>query len=123
MAALVAPVAPALHCFGCVILWNPHNRTPFGPTQSFLIKGLALFQCLFIINKIRLGLHAVPTVQWMSLFQGCPQGVLSLKLRKHYSFQVKFIEQRKKKEKRKKERKKEEKKERRKKERMKERKK
>ena len=49
-------------------------RTPLGPTQSVLIRGVSLFQGLFYIHKMRLGPHKVSALQWMSIFQGCPQG-------------------------------------------------
>ena len=49
--------------------------TPLGPTQSVLIyTAVSLFQWLFNICKIRLRPHAVCTLEWMTLFQGCLQG-------------------------------------------------
>ena len=48
----------------------PLMRTPFGPTQNVLIRGLSLFQGLFKIRKIHSGSHTVSALQWMSLVQG-----------------------------------------------------
>ena len=53
-------------------------RTPLGPTQSVRIRGVSLFQGLFNMHKVRLGLHAVAASQWMAVFQVCPQGRVPL---------------------------------------------
>ena len=59
---------------------TPLFQTLLGPTQSVLIRGVSTFQGLLmyvnniIICKIRLGLHTVYALQWMSVFQGCLQG-------------------------------------------------
>ena len=57
---------------------TPLMRTPLGASQSVLIRGLSLFQGLFCTHKICSGMHAVSTLQWMSAFQGCPQGRVPL---------------------------------------------
>ena len=48
-------------------------RTALGPTQRIPIRGVSLFQGLFNRGKILSGPHAVSTLQWMSVFQGCPK--------------------------------------------------
>ena len=53
-------------------------RAPLGPTQSVLIRRVSLFRGLFDTCKIRLGLHAMSALQWMSLFQGCLLGGVPL---------------------------------------------
>ena len=53
-------------------------RTPLGPTQNVLIRGVSLFQGLFYMRKIRSGPHTVSALQRMSIFQGCPQGRVPL---------------------------------------------
>ena len=63
-------------------------RTPLGPTQSVLIRGVALYQGLFSMHKIHSGPRAVSALQWMSAFQGCPQGriPLYLHIKQHVHF-------------------------------------
>ena len=44
-------------------------------------SGVSAFQGLLMyinISKIRLGLYAASELQWMSVFQGCPQGRVAL---------------------------------------------
>ena len=54
-------------------------QTPLGPSQNVLIRGVSLFHGLFLyICKICSGLHPVSALQWMSVFQGCPQGEVLL---------------------------------------------
>ena len=58
---------------GTTVMW-----TPLGPTRRVLIKGVSLFEGLFNIHKILLGPRAVSALQWMSIFQWCPQGGVPL---------------------------------------------
>ena len=69
----LAMVYYAMVYSGALLMW-----TPLGPTQSVLIKGVSSFQGLFYIHKTCLGPHTVSTLQWMSIFQGCPQGGVPL---------------------------------------------
>ena len=58
----------------CTAEQHPLMRTPLRPSQSVLIRGVALYQGLFNIRMVLLGQHTMLALQWMSLFQGCPQG-------------------------------------------------
>ena len=50
-------------------------QTPLGPSQSVLIRGVPLFQGFFIYTRyVRDRTQSPPTLQWISAFQGCPQG-------------------------------------------------
>ena len=62
--------------------------TPLGPSQSVLIRGLSVFQGLFYMHKIHSGLHTVSELQWMSVFQGCPQGGVLLYTEKGYVYDI-----------------------------------
>ena len=53
-------------------------QTPLGLTQIVLIRGVSLFQGLFYMHEICLGLHAVSALDLMSVFQGCLQGRVPL---------------------------------------------
>ena len=57
---------------------TPLMRTPLGPSQSALIRGVSLFQGLFCMHKIHSKPHTVFALQWMSAFQGCSQGGVPL---------------------------------------------
>ena len=65
-------------CAGYMYSVTPLIRTPLGPTQSVLISEVSWFQGLFSIRKIHSGPHTVSALQWMSIFQGCPQGGIPL---------------------------------------------
>ena len=54
------------------VQWNPSNADTHGD-PLILIKGASLFQGLFYTHKIHSGPHVVSALQWMSIFQGCPQ--------------------------------------------------
>ena len=57
---------------------TPLMQTSLGPTQCASIGGVSLFQGLFNIHNVHSGMHAVSALQWISLFQGCPQGGVPL---------------------------------------------
>ena len=58
----------------CTHRGTPFIQTPLRLTQSVLIRGISLFQRLFYMHEIHLGLHAVSILKWMSVFQGYLQG-------------------------------------------------
>ena len=58
---------------------TPLTQPPLGPTQSVLIKGASLLQVWpyfrgCFTHKHMFGTGAMSALEWMSIFQGCPQG-------------------------------------------------
>ena len=54
--------------------WNRSNADTFGTHSKGPDRRVSLYQGLFYMRKIRLGLHAVSALQWMPAFRRCSQG-------------------------------------------------